>query len=168
MGNLLGIDQDRTGGYPPILFAGMRYGIAFVCLALMLLFHKAGGKLRIISKREWGRLILLGLLYYAATQGAIFLALAHLPAVTVNLLWSFSTILVALFGAVWLAEKPTIMQWGGIFSLSQAQRCIFTLHPFPSVKHSGSPSPCWASWQMRCHPFLAGSLIARRGTTRWS
>lgn len=99
---------------PPILFAGMRYGLAFVCLGIMLSFSKAGSGMRAISKREWGRLILLGILYYAATQGAIFLALAHLPAVTVNLLWSFSTVIVAMLGVVWLSEKPTIIQWTGI------------------------------------------------------
>ncbi|HUG34106.1 MAG TPA: EamA family transporter [Anaerolineales bacterium] len=99
---------------PPILFAGMRYGLAFVCLGIMLGFSKTGSGMRAISKREWERLILLGILYYAATQGAIFLALAHLPAVTVNLLWSFSTVIVAMLGVVWLSEKPTIIQWTGI------------------------------------------------------
>jgi O-acetylserine/cysteine efflux transporter len=99
---------------PPILFAGMRYGIAFLCLAIMLGFSKARIELRTLSKREWGRLILLGILYYTATQGAIFLALAHLPAVTVNLLWSFSTVIVALLGVAWLSENPTVMQWIGI------------------------------------------------------
>jgi len=62
----------------------------------------------------WGQLIILGLLLYALTQGAIFLALAYLPAVTTNLLWSFSTVTVALFGIAWLAERPTSFQWIGI------------------------------------------------------
>jgi drug/metabolite transporter (DMT)-like permease len=62
----------------------------------------------------WGQLIVLGLLLYTLTQGAIFLALAYLPAVTVNLLWSFSTVTVALLGIIWLAERPTRFQWAGI------------------------------------------------------
>jgi drug/metabolite transporter (DMT)-like permease len=61
-----------------------------------------------------GQLIVLGLLLYALTQGAVFLALAYLPAVTVNLLWSFSTVTVALFGIIWLAEHPTRFQWVGV------------------------------------------------------
>ncbi len=61
-----------------------------------------------------GQLIVLGLLLYALTQGAVFLALAYLPAVTVNLLWSFSTVAVASFGIVWLAERPTRFQWFGV------------------------------------------------------
>jgi len=60
------------------------------------------------------RLIVLGLLFYAGTQGTQFIALAYLPAVTVNLLWSFSTVTVALLAIVWLSEKPTFFQWGGI------------------------------------------------------
>ena len=60
------------------------------------------------------RLLLLGLLYYAGTQGASFVALAHLPAVTVNLLWSFSSVVVALLGISLLSERPTGFQWRGI------------------------------------------------------
>jgi drug/metabolite transporter (DMT)-like permease len=58
-------------------------------------------------------LIILGLLFYAGTQGTQFIALVYLPAITVNLLWSFSTVTVALLGIVWLSEKPTFLQWGG-------------------------------------------------------
>jgi drug/metabolite transporter (DMT)-like permease len=51
-----------------------------------------------------GPLVVLGFLLYTATQGAMFLALAYLPAATVNLLWSFSTVAVALLGLLWLTE----------------------------------------------------------------
>ncbi|MBM2844019.1 MAG: hypothetical protein HW404_1856, partial [Anaerolineales bacterium] len=57
----------------------------------------------------------LGILLYGITQGAIFLALNALPAVTVNLLWSFSVIIVAGMAAVWLSETPTALQWTGVF-----------------------------------------------------
>ena len=67
-----------------------------------------------ISKQSWFRLVTLGLLFYAATQGAMFIALAHLPAVTVNLLWSFSSITVALFSILFLNEHPTLFQWFGV------------------------------------------------------
>lgn len=99
---------------PPILFAGLRYFIAFICLALVMTFNGTLKELRTLTRRELGRLLFLGLLFYAVTQGAIFVALAYLPAVTVNLLWSFSSILVALLGILWLSEKPSVLQWGGI------------------------------------------------------
>ncbi len=62
----------------------------------------------------WGRIVVLGLLFYAGTQGASFVALAYLPAVMVNLLWNFSSVVVVLLGIIWLSEKPTFFQWCGI------------------------------------------------------
>lgn len=99
---------------PPVTFAGLRYFIAFLSLAVVLAFNESKREIRALSKRDWIGFLLLGLLFYAVTQGAIFVALAYLPAVTVNLLWSFSSVLVAILGATWLAERPTIMQWAGI------------------------------------------------------
>jgi drug/metabolite transporter (DMT)-like permease len=99
---------------PPLTFAGLRYVLAFGCLLAVLLFSEAKKELRALPKQMWGRLLILGLFYYAGTQGATFVALAYLPAVTVNLLWSFSSVTVALLGIIWLSEKPTLLQWGGI------------------------------------------------------
>ncbi len=62
---------------------------------------------------EWLQLIVLGLLLYSVTQGAMFLGLFYLPAVTTSLLLSFTTIIVALLGLSLLKERPTWMQWGG-------------------------------------------------------
>lgn len=100
---------------PPITFAGLRYSLAFICLFVLLLFNKARGQLRLIPNQTWARLVVLGLVFYAATQGASFLALAYLPAVTVNLLWSFSSVTVAILGVFWISEVPSGIQWGGIF-----------------------------------------------------
>lgn len=99
---------------PPLIFAGLRYIIAFACLLLVLLLSDAKKEIRHLPTKIVGRLVLLGLLFYAGTQGASFVALNYLPAVTVNLLWSFSSVIVALLGVVWLSENPTILQWGGV------------------------------------------------------
>jgi drug/metabolite transporter (DMT)-like permease len=60
------------------------------------------------------RLIVLGLLLYSVTQGAQFLSLFYLPAMTTTVLLSFTTILVALLGIVLLGERPTRLQWAGV------------------------------------------------------
>jgi drug/metabolite transporter (DMT)-like permease len=99
---------------PALTFAGLRYTLAFVCLLPVVLLSRQLSSLGSISGRTWGRLLILGILLYAITQGATFVALAHLPAVTVNLLWSFSSVTVALMGIVWLAERPTRFQWFGV------------------------------------------------------
>jgi len=72
----------------------------------------AGDRLQELAQ-AWLRLTVLGLLLYSVTQGAMFLSLFYLPAVTTSLLLSFTTIIVALLGLVLLKEQPTWMQWGG-------------------------------------------------------
>jgi len=99
---------------PPITFAGLRYFLAFVCLLAVLLFNKSKKELKGLSKNSWVRFIVLGILLYAGTQGAVFVALAYLPAVTVNLLWSFSSVVIALLGVLLLSERPTSFQWSGM------------------------------------------------------
>lgn len=99
---------------PPITFAGLRYFTAFLILAFVLFFSEAKYEIKQLSKRTWRRFVLLGILLYAVTQGAVFVTLDHLPAVTTNLLMSFSAIGVATLSIFWLAEKPTWLQWGGI------------------------------------------------------
>ena len=99
---------------PPVTFAGLRYFFAFICLLIALAFNKSKSDIRQLSKAAWIRLIVLGVFLYAVTQGAIFVALAYLPAVTVNLLWSFSSVLVAILGAAWLSERTSLLQWSGI------------------------------------------------------
>jgi drug/metabolite transporter (DMT)-like permease len=100
---------------PPLTFAGLRYLIAFLCLLGVFFFNEEVRKgSKMLSKEVWVRLSILGLLFYAITQGASFVALAYLPAVTVNLLWSCSSVTVALLGVFWLSERPRLFQWGGV------------------------------------------------------
>lgn len=99
---------------PALTFAGLRYTLAFVCLLPFAAMAQRKPSTPPIGWPVVRQLAVLGLLLYAVTQGAVFLALSYLPAVTVNLLWSFSTVSVAFFGIVWLAERPTRFQWGGI------------------------------------------------------
>ncbi|MEO8356874.1 MAG: DMT family transporter [Chloroflexota bacterium] len=99
---------------PPITFAGLRYFLAFVCLLAVLLFNDSTKEIKQLSNNAWGRFIVLGITLYAGTQGAIFVALAYLPAVTVNLLWSFSSVVIALLGMTLLTERPTFLQWSGM------------------------------------------------------
>jgi len=85
-----------------------------LCLLPLVLQPVHLNSLRNLSKWGWLRLIGLGLLFYTFTQGAQFLGLAYLPAITVNLLLSCTIIVVTLLGIVLLAERPTGLQWIGI------------------------------------------------------
>jgi drug/metabolite transporter (DMT)-like permease len=97
---------------PPLIFAGLRYTLAFVILLPALWKHKA--ETYALSTREWGRLAVLGLVFYTLTQGGQFLTLRHLEAVSFSLLLNFTSVLVAFFGIIALREVPSLLQWGGI------------------------------------------------------
>ena len=99
---------------PALTFAGLRYSLAFVCLLPFVLRPSQMTCLRRLGRGDWARLVTLGLLFYAVTQGAQFVGLAYLPAITVNLLLSFTIVLVTLLGMIVLAERPTSLQWVGV------------------------------------------------------
>ncbi len=99
---------------PALTFAGLRYAIAFVCLLPLALSRRALLPARTLTRRRWRQLIILGLLFYAITQGAIFVSLFYLPAASVSLLLSFSPVVVALLGIAFLSERPSAGQWIGM------------------------------------------------------
>ncbi|MCU0519826.1 MAG: DMT family transporter, partial [Anaerolineae bacterium] len=97
---------------PPLLFAGLRYTLAAVVLLPAVLRRRT--EVHALTRAGWGRLVALGLLFYALTQGGQFVTLRHLEAVTFSLMFSFSPVLVALAGIVTLHELPSGMQWLGM------------------------------------------------------
>jgi drug/metabolite transporter (DMT)-like permease len=100
---------------PALTFAGLRYVLAFLCLLPLLLRRPHDvAALRQLPRASWLRLALLGLLMYSATQGAQFVGLAYLPSITVNLLLSLTSLIVAGLGIWLLREHPTGVQWFGV------------------------------------------------------
>ncbi|MCA9950879.1 MAG: EamA family transporter [Anaerolineales bacterium] len=118
---------------PPLLFAGLRYMLAFLVLLPLLWrqdrvadaeavivqqpkksrFHLPAS-IKALKRNDWMWLLILGVIYYAVTQGSQFVALAFAPAVSVSLILSFTAVFVALLGIVTLGERPNIGQWLGI------------------------------------------------------
>jgi drug/metabolite transporter (DMT)-like permease len=70
--------------------------------------------LKQLSISNWIKLALLGLVYYTLTQGALFLALAYLPANMVSLLLKLTSIFVGISGIRVLKESPSRFQWAGV------------------------------------------------------
>lgn len=99
---------------PALTFAGLRYFLAFLILLPLSLRARHMKTLRRLSARGWLELLALGVLFYSLTQGAQFVGLSFLPAVTMNLLLSFTTITVALIGIPLLGEHPAARQWAGV------------------------------------------------------
>lgn len=99
---------------PALTFAGLRYFLAFLILLPLALRARHLRTLRSLPGRGWFELLTLGVLFYSLTQGAQFVGLSYLPAVTLNLLLGFTTIAVALFGIPLLGERPAARQWAGV------------------------------------------------------
>jgi drug/metabolite transporter (DMT)-like permease len=99
---------------PALTFAGLRYSLAFLCLVPLIGRRIGWATMRRLPAQTWWRLLLLGVLFYAVTQGAQFLGLVYLPAVTVSLLLNFTSVFVAIMGITFLAERPGRLQWAGM------------------------------------------------------
>jgi drug/metabolite transporter (DMT)-like permease len=89
--------------------------LAVICLAPFIFTRSEYRKsIRKIKKKDWIRLILLGVVFYTFAQGAQYVSLAFLPTVMVNLLLNLTPIFVAIFAVFTLKEPPTILQWIGV------------------------------------------------------
>jgi drug/metabolite transporter (DMT)-like permease len=99
---------------PPLTFAGLRYTIAFICLLPFAFTKKYNSEIKNLNKNDWLKLTLLGILFYAFTQGTQFIGLSLLPAVTVSLWLNFTPLVVAVMAIFLIKEFPTGLQWFGV------------------------------------------------------
>lgn len=107
----LGLHND----IPAITFAGLRYGLAWLCLTPFILLRREHRfAITQLSRTTWFRLGALGLIFYTLTQGSQFLGLAYLPAAMLSLLLNLTPVIVGITGIFFLREKPTVTQWFGI------------------------------------------------------
>ena len=126
------IKIDLRADLPPITFAGLRYGLATLCLAPFV-FRKAAHRemLRSIPSRGWIQLTLLGIVLYTLTQGAQYVSLDYLPAVVVNLLLNLTPISVGVMAFFITREPPTKIQWLGIVLTAVGIGVYFLPFTFP-------------------------------------
>ncbi|MCE7748605.1 MAG: EamA family transporter [Candidatus Heimdallarchaeota archaeon] len=97
---------------PPLIFAGMRYFVASAILLIYVFsFSKYRHEIKNLSVRWWSKLVFYGVIFYSITQGAQFLGLQYLPAITVSLLLSFTPIIVLFFANTLLKEKSNAVQF---------------------------------------------------------
>lgn len=99
----------------PITFAALRYGSAALVLWGWVLWGsvpRAGGcdHLRGWTRRELAAISALGLVYYAVTQGAQFVAIDHQPAATTSLVLSMTPLAVAFASVPLLGERVSRRQ----------------------------------------------------------
>ncbi|MHA1902754.1 MAG: DMT family transporter [Candidatus Thorarchaeota archaeon] len=96
---------------PPLTFAGLRYTLASVILLVMIMMRaEYRGSMRNKNSRWWGTIILYGVIFVSVTQGAQFVGLGLLEAITVSLLLNLTPIIVLFLGVALLSERPTLGQ----------------------------------------------------------
>jgi drug/metabolite transporter (DMT)-like permease len=99
---------------PALVFAGLRYSIAFVVLLPFLFTNKNIDVVKNLTRKDWINLTLLGILFYTFTQGTQFIGLSLLPAVTVSLWLNFTPLIVAVLAIFLINEIPTLLQRFGV------------------------------------------------------
>ena len=96
----------------PLTLAGLRYFTAF--LLLLPLMALGSGLRRNPAPGQWLRLILMGLLAYPLSNGALFWGLQYVPATTGAFLHSLLPLPTLFLAVVWLREVPSRLQIMGL------------------------------------------------------
>jgi drug/metabolite transporter (DMT)-like permease len=107
----VGLDDEAL---PPLTFAGLRYATAAVVLAGWV-GARSGSRRQLLGLRRplTGRLVALGLVYFAVTQGAQFVAIDTQPAATSSLMLAPTAFFVATLSGRSIGEAVTARQVGG-------------------------------------------------------
>ncbi|PSQ46310.1 hypothetical protein BRD15_09540 [Halobacteriales archaeon SW_6_65_15] len=142
---------------PALTFAGLRYALAAVVLLPLFVRRGHHRAVRRADSSKWALLVGVGLLPYAVTQGAQFVALEYLDAATVSLVLTFTPVVVALGGITAFAERPTFRQWVGLGILSVGVPLYFRPWAGPLGSIFGS-----AVMVLGLFGNAGGSLLGRR------
>lgn len=94
---------------PPFIFAGLRYSLASIILCAIIFNNKDYYQsIKSQSKQWWIKVLAYGLLFIAITQGAQFLALDLLPAITVSFILNITPFIVIILSTIIISERPTL------------------------------------------------------------
>lgn len=114
----------------PVLFSGFKNAIVAVFLVGIILAFKKRNEVRTLTKRQWKRLGLIGLIGGSLPFALFFAGLAMIPAVHATMIHKTLFIWVALLAAVFLRERLNPLQWLGVASLFAANIVIFGFSGF--------------------------------------
>lgn len=107
----MGLDDEAL---PPLTFAGLRYGLAAVVLWVWVASSgRRRSQVRSLPAGSLRPLLMLGLVFYAVTQGAQFVAIDHQPAATSSLVLSTTSLFVGLISVRSLGEATSFRQFFG-------------------------------------------------------
>jgi drug/metabolite transporter (DMT)-like permease len=106
-----GLDDE---GLTPLVFAGIRYGLASILLvAVAASSRRERQRITHLTAGTWRTLVALGVSFYPITQGSMFIAIDRQPAATTSLVLSMTPLMVAVSSGITLGERPTARQLMG-------------------------------------------------------
>ena len=106
-----GLDEEAL---QPITFAALRYGFAALVLVGWVLAQRPLRRnVAELERSTVAQIVVLGVVFYAVTQGAQFVAIGNQPAATTSLVLSWTPLLVALLGGRAIAEGASKRQLTG-------------------------------------------------------
>lgn len=106
-----GLDREAL---EPLTFAALRYGLAALVLtAWVLSKRRLRAGLSILDRRSMLWIAALGVVFYAVTQGAQFVAIDNQPAATTSLVLSWTPLVVGLVGGWSISEFSSRRQMVG-------------------------------------------------------
>ncbi|GJM37689.1 MAG: hypothetical protein DHS20C19_10560 [Acidimicrobiales bacterium] len=106
-----GLDDEELA---PLTFAGLRYGLAALVLIIAVSASRSRrNEIRRLDRRARVELLVLGVVFYALTQGAQFVAIDSQPAATTSLVLSLTPLFVGVASARSLGERPAPRQFTG-------------------------------------------------------
>jgi drug/metabolite transporter (DMT)-like permease len=101
----VGMDDEEL---PPLTFAGLRYVAAGLVLGAVTASRPASrAEVGAISGSTLRRLAVLGVVFYAVNQGAVFVAVEAQTVATTSLVLSLTPLLVAAVSSPLLGERPS-------------------------------------------------------------
>lgn len=103
--------KEGVAEIPPLYFATLRYGLAFlILLAADLALSRRGRSQPPLGRRKGFLLVAAGVSGYTIAQGLQYVGLYYLPAVTTSFLLNFNPMFVLLLGVGLLGERVTPAQ----------------------------------------------------------
>ena len=108
-----GFDKESLD---PLTFAALRYGIASAVMIVWVLSKRTYRRqVASMNRRLALRIVVLGIVFYALTQGSIFVALDNQPAATTSLMLALTPLFVGMLAGTSLRESSSARQiWGTI------------------------------------------------------
>ncbi len=107
----IGLDDEHL---EPLTFAALRYGLAaLILIGWVIAGTESRASARSLKTGDVAQIVLLGIVFYAVTQGAQFIAIDNQPAATTSLVLSMTPLFVALLGGWSLKEKSSTTQLVG-------------------------------------------------------